>query len=490
MDATPRFPIGGDVVGTAPDRDTLSAMSPRCLIVGAPWIVAALAASGCAPTTTELEAQARPHVVIWLVDTLRADHLGCYGYERPTSPHLDALARNGVRFANLHVHANWTMPSVASLLSGMAPDIYPESWTTRVPDDLALAAERFGEGGYETAGFTATVATAAFFGFDQGYDTYVELDGELSLSERKMRAGRAFDADTLVEAGLEWLDARDDERPFFLTLHSIDPHAPYAPPAEFDRWTKSYDGTIDGSVASLRGLAARDITPRDRAHLLALYDGEVAFNDHALGMLVAGLEARGIAEQTLLVVVSDHGEEFGDRGGYGHAHRNLHRELTHVPWVLHWPVGLAPDVVVEQLVGGMDVLPTLLDACGFEVDGMDGRSVLDLVRGTSMSPADVYAFRAKQPGDIAAVRTDTHLYHWDERGQRTGLFDLAADTDEHRDMRTGAPALATQLDTRLTTWLGERAARRRPPAATPDGATREALIDLGYLEDGSTKTRR
>ncbi len=428
-----------------------------------------------------------PNVIIWMVDTLRADHLGCYGYERPTSPVIDALAAAGVVFEETHAHSNWTQPSIASLMSGRYPPVFSGDFTSRCPDDYMMAAEWFSENGYATAGFTMTIASGAKYGFDQGFDTYDELAKLLPLKEQSVRAGPAFDAHHLVDAAARWIDRRGpNDPPFFLYLHSVDPHAPYEPHDETVAFTGDYDGSIDGAVDTLHDALRGDypFTDADIQNVIDLYDGEIVYNDAQLGKLVEALEASGVHDDTLLVVISDHGEELWDHDTHGHGHRNVHRELTRIPFVLHWPAGLPAGTRVDGLVRGIDVLPTLVDLAGLPpVEGASGRSVSAAIDSSVDVPQTyVLVDRAKELVDVAGARSTEMLYVSDPRGQRTGLFNWIEDPAERIDVRAEVPTVADELEKLVDAWRHDRESIERSVSVEMDAETRMALEALGYLE--------
>ncbi len=455
----------------------------RVLALGAILFLAFPSCSGEAPP---------PHVVIWMVDTLRADHLGCYGYPRPTTPVMDKLAEDGVLFSDLHVHSNWTQPSVASLMSGRFPPLFSEDFQTRCPDDFVMAAEWFSQYGWETAGFTSTVATAHRFGFAQGFETYEELDLLEAGRDRKFREGSSWDADGLVDEAISWLDWREkrtteEARPFFLFLHSVDPHVPYERHEGMATFTRAYEGALDGKADTLHKAKGEDLvfSPEDIRHLTDLYDDEVAFNDAQLGRLLDALAEKGLTENTLVVVLSDHGEEFWDHASHGHGHRNLHRELTHVPWIMKWPAGLSGGHRVEGLVRGIDVLPTLLDLTGLPpLPDAAGGSLADVARGEVQQPpeATLMADRAKNARDFMALRTRDLLYLSDPDGIRTALFRLTPEGEQPLDLLKEGAALAVPLEATLQEWRDSRA----PPGSTVemDAVTEQGLRELGYLGDG------
>jgi len=436
----------------------------------------------------------RPDVVIWLVDTLRADHLGCYGHARDTSPRLDALARAGVLFEQAHAPSNWTQPSVAAILSGRQPGAFDPGFGSVAPAGLLMAAERFAEAGYVSAGFTATVATAARFGFAQGFDEYEELDLLLDPGQRKQRGADVYGAQRLVEAARGFLDRRaraDDGRPFLLYLHSVDPHAPYGGATSGPSFAGPYDGPIDGSVESV-ARAQREgyaFTEADRRHVADLYDDDVRFNDAQLGALVDELGARGLLRDTLLVVVSDHGEELWERGALGHGHGDLHAELTHVPLVLHWPAALPAGRRVPALVGALDLLPTLLELIGLPPGGdLDGVSRAGLARGAQGPGAPALLLdRCKPLSPVSALRTPDWLLHAGV-APLAGLYDVRADPRAAVDLSAARGSEAVRLREALDLLAARRdgawAALQAGQPVEVDAETVEKLRALGYLGEG------
>jgi len=438
-----------------------------------------------------------PNVVVWLVDTLRADHLGCYGGPRPTSPRLDRLARDGVLFENVHAASNWTQPAVAALLSGRLPGAFDASFGSPLPAGVPLVAELFAQAGYDTAGYTCTVATAARFGFGRGFKDYEELDELLDGDARRKRADAVYGADRLVAAASRFLQRRaqppPDERPFFLWLHLVDQHAPYGGPRAAESFASAYDGPIDGSVESI-AQASRNgyaYTEADRRHVADLYDDDVRFNDEQLGRLVDELARLGLLEDTLIVVVSDHGEELWERGALGHGNADLHAEQTHVPLVLHWPAGLPAGRRVPALVGGVDLCPTLLELCGLPpLPESDGVSRAGLARGADGAGAPVLLVDRCRPQDAgSALRTADWLLHGGDDPALAGLFDLRADPAETLDLSAGRAAEAERLREALSGLRARRdaawtAAGGGGAAVPPDAATLEKLRALGYLGEG------
>ena len=318
----------------------------------------------------------RPNILVYLVDTLRADHLGCYGYERPTSPRLDAFAQEAVLFENSQAQTPWTRASVASMLTGM----WPQSHGTNGDDDAlseeaVTLAETLGAAGYRTAAITGNGNAARVAGFAQGFDYFKYL--------RNLRSDDplATSAD-LNEAVFAWLDDNaETEQPFLLWVHTIDPHAPYDPPEPF-RSTFA-PGVADpdlGSIATIQELNRQkeSVSEAIIGDLLDLYDAEIAANDASFGALLDDLRRRGLYDDLVVVFLADHGEEFYDHGGWTHG-KTLHSEMLDTPLLFRLP-GATSGQRSPHVVQHVDVMPTLLEVAGVTTpQSVQGRSFLPIV---------------------------------------------------------------------------------------------------------------
>ncbi len=299
-------------------------------------------------------ARKAPLAVVYLVDTLRADHLGVYGYPRKTSPELDAFARDAVVFDTAIVHASWTKPSVASILTSRLPGQHG-AVQLRDPLDASnlTVAQRLDERGWATG---AAIANSVIYGaeseFDRGFDVFAGLHGE--GDQRSKLVG----ADVVVDSALAFLRSRQG-LPTFLYVHTMDPHVPYEPPPPFDRMFEPFP-TADHPGRDPR-TDYRE--PLDRERMMAQYDGDVAFGDREFGRFVRELKASGRYDDALIVFLADHGEEFLDHGRWLHG-RSLFDELIHVPLVVKFPGGRGAGQRVGEQVQGVDVVPTVLEAMG------------------------------------------------------------------------------------------------------------------------------
>jgi arylsulfatase A-like enzyme len=290
-----------------------------------------------------------PNLILVVADTLRADALGCYGAERPVSPNIDALAARGVRYADVMSAATWTLPSHVSLLSSLHATEHGVQAMERVPEELLSLPKVLRRAGYETLAVTEGIFVTPKFGLDQGFDRF-----QVSPWNAETTFGRALDA--LPEHG-----------PFFLYLHSYQPHAPFVSVKRWrERWVGPYEGRLtlpieNGEWDRLEG----GPTPEDLRYIRQLYDAEVAFVDEQVGRLIAALEERGLAQDTVIALTSDHGESFSERGIWGHG-TSAFQEQLRVPLIVHAPGRLEGGLVIEDTVHAVDVAPTLLRAAGLD----------------------------------------------------------------------------------------------------------------------------
>ena len=332
----------------------------------------------------------RPHVVLIVIDTLRADHLGVYGYPRPTSPHIDRLAREGVRFANVQATSSWTLPSAASLFTSLPPGLHKAtSWGRALAKGVTTFVERLDAAGYDTLGVSGNfVHVTEKNRFDRGFARWQTLSFELgedegeALLEKKGVRYREPTAQEVNEVVLDLLPERPGPHPLFLYVHYMDPHSAYDPPpdkrrdfARRERDAERDDPVTSAQLAELvRGEAKASRAEQGR--MIDLYDAEIATVDEEIGALLGELERRGFAEKLVVAVVADHGEAFGEHDSWFHG-LNLHRESLQVPLVLWDSREPRREEVVETPVDLLDVPTTLLSLAGVQRSvGMFGRDLL------------------------------------------------------------------------------------------------------------------
>ncbi|HEV7734094.1 MAG TPA: sulfatase [Candidatus Binatia bacterium] len=384
------------------------------------------------------------NVVLVGIDTLRADHLGCYGYSRPTSPRIDGLAAEGTVFRTAISPSPWTLPAFASILTGVLPSRHRAGegrgfLRTPLDDRTETLATHLRRAGWTTASFVSNGFAGVDVGLAQG------------MVEHRRAVGIARLA---VDDAIAWLDGRARE-PFFLFLHIIDPHEPYEPEP------RDAEPFIDPAYAGPIGLAysgtGGDVqTPADRRRVLDLYDGEVHYADRLLGEVLDALTASGVDDRTMVVVVSDHGEELFEHGALGHG-RTLYDEVLRVPLVVRVPGGHPVGQVMQQ-VSTVDVMPTVLDAVGLTVpDGLDGESLLPFVRDPALVRASRPAFAEFlwSGPEEKAIRSATEKLLLTPSNGNTRLYDLEHDPGEQHDLSTTrgeqVAALTQQVTERLVT---------------------------------------
>ena len=447
----------------------------RCLL---------LAVLGCAPAACggagrdPAGAAAGRWVAVVVADSLGAAHLGCYGGDRDTSPALDALARAGVRFERASSQTSWTLPSVASLLTGLEQERHGlRRLEQRLDEEVDTLAELYRAAGYRTAAVMQTPLLGAQTGLDRGFDRFEVLDWKVD------QAARA------VELALDVWSAPSD-RPLFLYLHLCPPHMPYQPPPPFrGRFAGSEGGGVDGSIASARRIHKQGLPPDhpDTRRLAALYHEHVRYADHLVRGLVEGL-GRGPAgsDGFLLVVTSDHGEAFMEHGSQGH-NATVYEDMVHVPLILSGP-GLAAGRVVEEPVSLLDLLPTLVELCELPEPASPprGRSLLPLLRG-QVRPARVLRLSSRYKDDFAELELALRRGRWKLvlRGasDRAELFDLDRDPGERRDLSASHPRRAAEMERVLRDWYAARSPSGSDPTAAPDEELARALRELGYLDE-------
>jgi arylsulfatase A-like enzyme len=434
------------VGGAAPPPDTLIAWAPAGIV----------GESGQGGTG------AAPNVLFIVIDTLRADHLSCYGYERPTTPHIDRLlAERGVLLEDAYSQAPWTLPSVISFLTGHYPGeiLAPKIGAFRFPEALPTLAEQMHQLGYETAGFNANPALHDGLGFDRGFTTFFAPPADFAWFQRH--------ADDLNRRALPWLAAHQD-RPFFLYLQYLDPHDPYHNPEIVNGrspFYPDYGGNLTGThVHGVYGGAHPLEQPEeDVAHLTALYDSEVHYVDRFVGQVIEALRPEVLAN-TLIVLTSDHGEELYDHGGWKHG-QSLHQEQIRVPLLFRWDGRLPAGQRLGGEVELVDLMPTLVAAAGGKADprwvGVDLLPALTGAAPLPRRPAfaqhlsfgplratavldgqKLMAFDRQTPfAPVDSVQA--HVWQLDlERFPALELFDLKADPGERRNLLTESAASA------------------------------------------------
>ncbi|HQH93771.1 MAG TPA: sulfatase [Candidatus Fermentibacter daniensis] len=418
---------------------------------------------------------ARPNILLVLIDTARSDHLSCYGYGRETTPHLDSLAEAGARFSRAMSGSPWTLPSMATIFTGLPERAHrarlSDGTFFGVDPALPYLPELLARSGYSTAAFFNVIYMSEHFGFHRGFNHF-DCQGieEVTLSRT---------ACATVDAFLSWLDTRDDDAPFFAAVHFFDPHATYDPPAPYDTLfaDPGYSGRFDNTWRVMADMfeansGAVVIDSAGVRNLVDLYDGELAYTDAEIGRLLASLRAGGYDGNMLVIIIGDHGEEFGEHGRFTHGH-SLQAELLDVPLILSGP-GVPQGMVRNGPAGSIDIAPTILAAAGLEPPaGLPGRDLL--LPGEDeeriLAASGLGGGEARQ----ACVRRGDSKVIWDSDTDEAVMFDLVSDPGEREPL----PPDGELLDSVLVYWATPPEGH---PGAVPwSSAVTDQLRDPGYI---------
>ncbi|WP_273837542.1 sulfatase [Halococcus sp. PRR34] len=326
------------------------------------------------------------NVILLSVDALRADHLSSHGYERETSPEIDALAARGTQFMNAFSASSHTREAVPSLLTGRRPSVFAEGGYRLVTESLA---SRLSKQDFSTAAFHSNPYVSRAYGYGDAFDTF---DDDLLYGRNRFAAlaQRVLDkfvfnrgayharADEINERSLEWLDSRAATEPFFLWNHYMDVHGPYNPPEEYSVYTEQSLSNNEAQRLYQKSIDEPDeITAHERELLIDLYDGEIRYLDAQISAFVEALADRELLSESLVIITADHGDGFGEHGYYAHP-RYVYNDLLAVPIVL---LGNSVSAGrVETAVSTLDIVPTALEALGVDVDDkLPGQSLLSTV---------------------------------------------------------------------------------------------------------------
>lgn len=403
------------------------------------------------------------NVILISLDTLRADRLGCYGYEKNTSPAIDRFAEKALLFENSFSNASWTLPSHMSLMTSMYPKQHGvRDQDSRLSRDKKTLAEALRDEGYRTAAFTAGYLVSAVFGFDRGFEVYME-----EYNTKKENPDHGWRLKHVAKNLMFWLEENKDEK-FFLFVHCYDTHEPFIAHTYMEKFEEDYDGRLD----FLNNRAAFNASPEykkykeyvegyfninifyreiinkgriemrepDIGHIRALYDNEVRYVDYYFGKLMDELTSMGLMDNTVIIVWSDHGQELLERGRIQHG-GSLHDEIIGVPLIVYIP-GMDGGRTAA-LAQGIDIAPTILDILGIQSPpGFMGVPLLSTKRGNN-------PFVAAQQKRVNALRTGEYKLLVHNKTKDVWLFDLGKDPGEMNNIAAGHPELVNDLKAAL-----------------------------------------
>jgi arylsulfatase A-like enzyme len=467
------------------------------------------------PLLTSSAPKRRPNVLVYLIDTLRADHTSLYGYARDTTPFLKKLGAQGIVFDDSQVQSTWTKPSVASMMTSLysvTHGIFRE--TDTIPKGASTLAEHLRGAGYVTASIVANPFAGRMTGLDRGFDYVAEFP---AVQRHGSEDERATDSTAVNGLAMPWLEEHHDE-PFFLYAHSTDPHAPYRPPAEFEarftdpKETPEFDRQyhelwairrLGGAVFSREECIKNGFDPARYVHNATdRYDGEIANNDKNIELLIQQLEKSGVLDNTIVIVVSDHGEEFMEHGWTGHG-STLYQEQTHGIFLMWNPQWFPKPRRVADPVQLIDLMPTILDLLHIPVQGViQGQSLVPLAIGQPFErKGPVMTSRIPQAATslVPVPENLTRTFAWIDpqwkliyrnEAKKAGLnevelYDRKADPTDRTNVAAKNPKVVERIMPQVQQWIEgqKQVSQLLGPGgqSTMDAQTIERLRSLGYI---------
>ena len=437
--------------------------------------------SGCGRKRAQAEQR---NVILVSIDTLRADHLGCYGYHRPTSPVLDEFAREGLLFEDVTASSPWTLPSHGTMLTGLYPNRHGlHSYNNVLPVGMRTIADIFKEKGIQTAAVVNSHCLTPRYGLHQGFEDYEYIKEILNLRKPSEVGSKAQ----------QWLSSRG-QKPFFLFLHYYDLHSDYASLPKYERqFVRPYQGRANGTTRQLimHRLGNVKFDQKAANHLIDLYDASIRQIDDEIGKLLLHLRTEKLLDETMVIITSDHGEEFLEHGGVMHS-QTQYQEMLKVPLMMRGP-GLGQQKRINEIVSLVDLMPTILSVMGIEVpEGLDGTDLSGLWRQTNykLPSRYVYAGASRMTGPLVksrpelhdiqrAVRHPQYKMHYNKLTKETQLFDLQNDPGEKADVAGKHVALVESMMGQLERYMKVNQAGAKLPPLQAEEINK--LKSLGYL---------
>ena len=456
----------------------------------------------------------RPNVVLIVLDTARADRFSFQGYERNTSPNIDALSAEGAVFERVYATSFWTLPSHASLFTGLYPSqTGATSETNQFPEFNVSLAEIFQEAGYDTAAVVCNSWISRERGFGQGFADFFEMWRKQSSKKMGEEHNTTVEIKPVgtqaTKKAISWLEQHStNDVPFFLFVNLNINHLPYRPPEPFfsEFLSEGYDLEKLQRVITVQGMWAHlageiELDEADLRIMSDLYDSETAFADNCVGQIVDRLKTLGILDETVVIVTSDHGENIGEHGMIDHL-LSMYETTLHIPLVIRYPKAFSAGERVKALVSQVDIAPTLLDICRLENKGsplkIKERSLCNPDRprrifviaendrplnGIGLMKKRFPAFDTKQIDyRMRAIRTDRYKLIW-KIGRTIELYDLQMDPQEQYNLSDTLTQVSDRLQAMLVRWMREMPATKDISFfKSKDTESLEKLRSLGYVE--------
>lgn len=453
----------------------------------------------------------KPNVVLLTIDTLRADWLGCYGHNRPISPNLDRLAAKSIRFEQAITGGSWTQAAFPVLMTSTYASMYGGCLGPLSAERPSLVGA-LAEQGYTTAAFSTTPLLSKTYGYDRGFHTFTDMvPNEKDPALRRMRGGQRLlrtplthyishllgknlrpakvyePAHVLVDAVTDWME--NVNAPFFAWAHFMDVHWPYHLEETLNHPRQVVQAWQDLGHLHRVNWQDEQITPEQRAHYIALYEQAIQYTDAQVGRFLDYLESSPYADNTLIIIVADHGEEFLERGYWGHVEINLYDEILRVPLLMHLP-GQTEGRVVQRQVRTLDIMPTVLDLCGAELpETAVGESMVplwDAQNGRRYDAPYAISERWRDDSHVVAIRTEAFKYIWNsDQPNQPQLYDLLNDPRETENVAARYPEQVAAFQAQVDAHVQQVAATSvngRVHEPELDESVIDRLRDLGYVE--------
>ena len=448
----------------------------------------------------------RPNIILIIVDTLRADRLGSYGYSKETTPNIDKIAKQGVQFEQAYVQWASSLPSHSSIMTSLQPYLHGAfpNGNQLNPEVLTLA-KILKAYGYTNGAFVTNRLVGNQYNFEIGFERFFDLANITYSNSTKtawmhsLNLIKVIDKlkrnDIFTDLALSWIEDNKDD-PIFLWLQLLYPHAPYEPPSKFlKKFEDSYAGIADGTLEQISLITknALQLSVEDQDHYSALYDGEVAYSDYQIGRVINKLKELNILENSLIVITSDHGENLYEHS-YEYGHYGVYDSSIRIPLIFSMPQKLSQHKKIKQIVQSIDMTPTILDLVDIEKpDQFQGKSLMPMMFDKEVNwESTAYSIMLQTRRNFFAIRSDDWkimLTVLSDKSKKFELYHIPSDPNELNNRLDSEPVIADSLKNVLVSWI-ENNFEPIAIAYTPglqlkkefDKATEERLRSLGYIK--------
>lgn len=415
------------------------------------------------------------NIILISIDTLRADHLGCYGYSRNTTPNIDEFSKDSILFKETIAQAPSTEPSHASIFTSLIPSHHGAFFSMKkpIPPQIVTMAEILKENGYKTFSYNGGGQVAAEFGFDQGFDLYSSFPSEGEHLDK------AFI--TKVESAIDWIKNNPNEK-FFAFLHTYEVHHPYTPKKEYlHLFENSYSGALPEHISKdlLTDINEGRVkmSTEDKQHIINTYNAEIFSMDKAFSVLLDFLKKQSLYDNTLIIFTSDHGEEFNEHGKMGWHSHALYDEQLKIPFIMKLPNSKYASTIIHEQTRSLDILPTVLDILNIPaLKCFEGVSLLNWFN--KRNRAVLYAVSQQDtPGQTHPTSIRTNKWKlYDEK-----LFNLESDPLEQKEVKTRYRRIRKELQSELDNILALNQSAEETQSVDLSEGTLKTLKSLGYV---------